>query len=89
MDSKGLFDTVTTLHEGRDYRLHQTVQRIRDYFEFEEITMLRSVLKPVNVADGLTKRNPNSQRLLMRLLESGVLQVPIHDTFAVDSERWV
>lgn len=89
VDSKGLFDTVTTLHEGRDYRLRQTVQRIRDSFESQELNVLRWVQGPVNVADGLTKRNPNSQRLLMRLLNSGVLQLPIHDTFAVDSEQWV
>lgn len=32
VDSKGLYDTITTLHEGREYRLRQTVQSIRDPF---------------------------------------------------------
>lgn len=32
VDSRGLFDTITTLHNGREYRLRQTVQRIRDSF---------------------------------------------------------
>lgn len=33
VDSKSLYDTITTLHENRDYRLRQTVQRKRDSFE--------------------------------------------------------
>lgn len=40
VDSKGLFDTVTTLHEGRDYRLRQTVQRIRYSFKAREIDVI-------------------------------------------------
>ena len=32
-DSKCLYDTITTLHEGRDYRLRATVQRIRNSFD--------------------------------------------------------
>lgn len=41
VDPKGLFDTVKTVHEGRDYRLLQTVQRIRDSFESQEINFIR------------------------------------------------
>lgn len=33
MDSRGLFDTISTLHVGKEYRLRQTVQMIRDSFE--------------------------------------------------------
>lgn len=33
VDSKGLFDTIITMHEGREYILQQTVQRIYDSFE--------------------------------------------------------
>lgn len=32
VDSKGLYDMITTLHEGKEYRLRQTVQPIRDSF---------------------------------------------------------
>ena len=41
VDMKGLFDTITTLHDGREYRLRQTVQRIRDSFESQEIDVMR------------------------------------------------
>lgn len=33
VDFKGLYDTITTMHEGRDFKLRQTFQRIRDSFE--------------------------------------------------------
>lgn len=32
-DSRGLFDTITTLNDEREYRLRQIVQRLRDSFE--------------------------------------------------------
>lgn len=89
VDSKGLYDTITTLHEGRDYRLRQTVQRIRDSFESQELNAIRWIQGPVNISDGLTKRNPISQRLLMGILNSGRLELPRHDTFCVDSEHWI
>lgn len=41
VDSKGLFDTIKTLHQCRDYNLKQTVQRIRDSFDSEELDVLR------------------------------------------------
>lgn len=33
VDSKGIYDTISTLHEGRKYRLHQTVRPIRNSIE--------------------------------------------------------
>lgn len=30
VDSEGLFDTITTLPAGRNYRIRQTLERIRD-----------------------------------------------------------
>ena len=46
----GFFDTVTTLHDGRDYR-------IRDSFESRDFDALAWILGRDNVADALTKRN--------------------------------
>lgn len=37
VDSRCLYDTITTLHEGNDYRLRQTVQEIRNSFESGEL----------------------------------------------------
>jgi hypothetical protein len=41
VDAKGLYDTITTLHESKDYRLRPTVARLRDSFGAEEIRVLR------------------------------------------------
>ena len=41
VNSHGQYDTISSLHEGSEYRLHQTVQKIRESFEAEEIDVLR------------------------------------------------
>lgn len=41
MDSDGLHSTITTLHEGRDYRLRASVARLHDLFETSEISVLQ------------------------------------------------
>ena len=89
VDSKGLFDTITTLHDGREYRLRQTVQRIRDSFESQDINVMRWVQGPANVADALTKRSTHSHRLLNRIVSTGKLLLPQHRSFELDSEHWV
>lgn len=89
VDSKGLYNTITTLHEGRDYRLRQTVQRIRDSFEAGEVDTIRWVQGKANIADALTKRAPLSYRMVNRITSSGTLQLPAHRSFEVDTETWV
>lgn len=88
VDSKGVYDTITTLHEGRDYRLRQTVQRIRDSFESGDLDYLRLIQGFVNIADSLTKKNYVSQRLLNRIAYTGMLKLPTHRYFEVDNKTW-
>ena len=57
VDSKALFDTITTLHESTEYRLCPTVQRIRNSFESGELDVVRWLPGTINVADALTKRS--------------------------------
>lgn len=89
VDSKSLFDTITTLHENREYRLRQTVQRIRDSFESRDITAIRWVQTFANLADSLTKRNPTMHRLLNKILTTGILQIPRHEFREVNSTDWI
>lgn len=89
VDSKGLYDTITTLHEGGEYRLRQTVQRIRDSFETQDINVLRWVQSRANIADALTKRNLESHRLLNKILRTGYLSLPPHKSFELDSKYWI
>lgn len=88
VDSKGLYDTITTLHEGKEYRLRQTVQRLRDSFESEELNVLQWIQGFANIADALTKHNPNSFRLISRVFSSGKLDLPRHDSYALESAEW-
>lgn len=67
VDSKGLCKNITTLHEGLEYRLRQTVQRIRDSFESQELDVLWSVPGYANISNALTKHNPNSFKLIRRV----------------------
>lgn len=54
-DSKGMYDIITTLLEGKDYKLRQTIQRIRDSFDLEDRNRLLWVQGRYNIADALTK----------------------------------
>lgn len=59
-DSKALFETITTLHQGDEYRIRGTVARMRDYFESRKLKSLRCIPGTENVADVLNKRNVNT-----------------------------
>lgn len=87
-DSKALFDTVTTLHDGKKYRLRQTVQQIRDAFESRELNQIRWIQKHANIADALTKYNAEMHKLLNRATTTGFLDLPNHLSHKVDSSTW-
>lgn len=53
-DSKTLFDLVTTLHVGKENRLRQTVQQIRDAFESKELNQVLWIRNHANIAESLT-----------------------------------
>lgn len=88
VDSKGLFDTITTLHNGREYRLRQTVQRIRDSFEARETDVIRWVQSRANIADALTKWAPESNKTLSAIICSGSLTLPEHESKEHNAETW-
>lgn len=86
VDSKGLFATVTTMNEGSDYRLRNTVQRIleclvsggeRNKMDTRNCEHLR---RP-------NQSKPTSKRILMRILSNGKWEIPKLDTIAVESGR--
>ena len=87
-DSLCLFDTITTLHESKDYRLRPTVQRMRNSFDSRELDFMRWIPGTQNPADALTKRNANTWILLNKILATGVLCTQIECGFAVDSAVW-
>lgn len=88
IDSRGLFDTISTLHDGKEYRLRQTVQRIRDSFEAGDIDVLRWVPTGQNIADGLTKRCPAVQRKFNRSSALGTLTIDNSEIRELVSKEW-
>ena len=87
-DSRCLYDTVTTLHEARDYRLRSTVQRIRNSFDSHELNHMRWIAGDCNPSDALTKRNGKTWALLNEIFANGVLCISVESGYAVDSELW-
>ena len=88
VDSLGLFDTITTLHEGSEYRLRQTVQRIRDSFESADVNVIRWIPGVGNVADALTKRNFTLWRKLNTMCTKGLLDQKLLHGYSLDGENW-
>lgn len=88
VDSKALKDTITTLHEGTEYRLRQTVQRIRNSFESGELDVLRWIPGTENVADALTKRNLQLYKKLNKMCAEGRLTVDLSRGYTVDGDTW-
>jgi Reverse transcriptase (RNA-dependent DNA polymerase) len=84
VDSKGLYDTISTLHESKDYRPRPTVTRIRDSFGAQEIRTLRLIPGSSNLADALTKGNFDMFRRLNAVFLKGVLP-PFPSSETVDS----
>lgn len=88
VDSRGLYDTISTLHDGKEYRLRQTVQRIRDSFESSDIDILRWIPSGQNIADTLTKRCPEIQRKFNRQCVTGNLTLSDYRMKQLVSKEW-
>lgn len=88
VDSKGLWDTITTLHEGREYRLRQTVQRIRNSFESKELNVVRWIPGRDTLSDALKKRNPTMWKRLNDLCSGGVMAMELCSKHTVDKDTW-
>lgn len=87
-DSRCLYDTITTLHEGKDFRLRPTVQRIRNSFDSCELDLMNWLPGPSNPSDALTKRNPNTSALLNELVSIGVMCIDLESGYSLDSATW-
>lgn len=71
VDARALFDTITTLHEPREYRLRKTVARMRDSFENGELDSVKWIDGKTNMADALTKSNAELSLRLNRMMARG------------------
>lgn len=88
VDSKSLFETITTLHKPEDYRLRKVVARMRDSFESSELDSIRWIPGPRNYADVLTKRNVALSRKLNNVLNSGIWLLDLTQSCSLDADTW-
>lgn len=86
---KGLFNTITTLHLEKDYRLMQTVQRICESFDARELDVQRWVQCKASISDALTKYSSVSHQMLDVITTDGRLTLPQHRDFKLNSETCI
>ena len=75
VDSRSLYDTITTQHEAKDFRLRQAVRSLRERYELGDISALRWIAGKANPADALTKRGASTAELLSSMSSKGRLSV--------------
>eukprot|EP00737_Agarophyton_chilense_P001309 gb/GEZJ01001466.1/.p1 GENE.gb/GEZJ01001466.1/~~gb/GEZJ01001466.1/.p1 ORF type:complete len:332 (+),score=43.85 gb/GEZJ01001466.1/:752-1747(+) len=82
VDSCGLYRTISTLHEQKDYRLRPTVSRLRHSFEAHEINSRNWIPGPKKPADVLTKVNPNAFKKLEKIISECIIpeDIPVSIT---------
>lgn len=85
MDSMRLYDTISTLNEGNEYRLRQTAQQIWDSFEGNEIDILRWIAGKNNIVDAPTKNNLTIWKLVDYIAITGQSTLQLNTGHAFDS----
>lgn len=72
VDSRGVFDTITTFHEPRKNRLKRTMENIRDAFEAGYLTGVNWIDGKNNLVDCMAKWNVYVSRRINLMLTSGI-----------------
>lgn len=88
VDSKALFDIITTLHNIREFILQKSVSRLRASFEAEETDTARWVPGNLNLADAFTNRNVQLSRQLNQLMKSRLWTIRFTESHVHESENW-
>ena len=78
VDSRSLYDSISTKHDMKEFRLRQAVESLRTSFELGEFATLRWIAGKANPADAITKRNPSTGPLLSEMCVTGRLVVNFH-----------
>lgn len=72
VDSRELFDTITTPHVPRGYRLRKTLVRIKDAFESNKLNGVKWINGRTKMVDALTKWNWEMAEKLNIMLVIGI-----------------
>lgn len=85
-DGRALHDTITTPHDGSDYRLRYRVQHLRGSFESEELDQLEWVLGKEIVEDAFTAQEKQSHMKLNLMHSEGNFVTDLQLGLERDSE---
>lgn len=88
VNSRGLYDTITTLHNGNEYRLWLTIQRLRHSFESMELDWIRWIPGTEKFSDALAKRNRIFYVILNDMCSSGIWNANLRSGYNMNSEKW-
>lgn len=83
VDARALFDTITTLHEPREYRLRKTVSRMRDAFEGGELDCVTWIDGKWNLSDSLTKDNAELSGRLNVMFAKGIWDSRLDEKWSI------
>lgn len=86
--SWALFDTITTLHECREYRLRPTVKMLYNSFQCGDLHMIRWILGIENISNALTKRSVKISAELNNICTTGLLPANFSNYYSLGSETW-
>lgn len=73
---KEYYNTSVMLHGRREYWLKQPVQRISNSFRSEDMDILHWIQQGKNIADELTEKTINAQRLLNQNIRTEIIALP-------------
>ena len=78
VDSKSLFDLLSTTHRVSDKRLHIDVALLREAYQTGSLKTITWTPRKTQLANGLTKANRLAGKELQRILNTGILA--LHST---------
>lgn len=87
VDSKSLWDCISTCHEPHDKHIRPHVALLRYDFERAFITALVWIAGTKNPSDAVTKPHSSTIRLLQQILHSGRVTVDMSETEYRDQDR--
>lgn len=88
LDSKSLFETISTLHHSDDYRLRRIVARMQNNFESNELNSSSWILGSENYADGFTKRKISLSGRLNAMLRTKTWTGNLPQSYSLDTDTW-